>query len=188
MAQIKVPTPIPTKPPKKQRDKTTAKAQLQKSYIVFVFPMLVLYFWENSLTTNSYASGGKYVWKRRETPKEHIIAPKTKNTIWKTIPSNGINEIRLIKRLRIFPYIKAVTKDRKNKNLIFRKTIDSKTKRKPWKTYSATPKEKNGKYGEIFKCKRYAGATIIDIPKLAFSNKAVPNANTIIPITYANSL
>jgi hypothetical protein len=54
-------------------------------------------------------------------------------------------------------------------------------------TYSDTPNEKDGTYSDIFRCMRYAGATTMDIPKSAFSIKAVPNAKTTIPKKYANS-
>lgn len=73
--QIIVPQFIPTKVPKKHRDKTTPKTQLQQSYIVFALPIVILDFCAISLTNNSYASGGKYVWNRRATPVAQIVNP-----------------------------------------------------------------------------------------------------------------
>ena len=53
IAQTIVPHFTPTKERKKHRDKTTAKAQLQQSYIVLVLPTVILNFWDNSFTTSS---------------------------------------------------------------------------------------------------------------------------------------
>ena len=48
-------------------------------------------------------------------------------------------------------------------------------------TYSACPKLKN----PVFRLSRYAGATIIEIPKSAAERIAIANDNRIIAATYA---
>ena len=60
--------------------------------------------------------------------------------------------------------------------------------RTAWRQYSAMPNENQLTYSDTFRYVRYAGATTIDMPKSAFSMKAVPSASVIIPMTYAISV